>query len=233
MEITAEKNNSVIKKIGNIVFWVILGLVAIYAVVAFSSKKQDQVTSVFGKTGLIVLTDSMLPEFAPNDLIWVDVVNYATFDFSTLAVGDVITFSDDVMIDGETVTILNSHRIENIIVDINGYYHFYTKGDNAPADAEPTSESGVVGVWTGNVWRNAGGFFDFLLGSWGFFIFIVLPCFGFLVYEIFRFVKIVSVYNVQKALGNRDTMQAEAVAIARAQIEAELKAKYEAEKKSE
>jgi len=127
------------------------------------------------------------------------------------------------------VTILNSHRIIDIIEDQNGYYHYYTKGDNKPADVEPVQESGVVGVWTGKVWGGAGNFVDFLLGTWGFFIFIVLPCFGFLVYEIFRFVKIVSEYNVQKAVGSQDKIKEEALAMARAQIEAEMKAKAEAD----
>lgn len=230
MESTINKNKSILKKIGNIAFWVILGLVAVYSVIAFTSKKTDQVTNIFGKTGLVVVSGSMEPTFYEGDLIWVDVID-DNFDFSTLKDGDVITFQIDAEVDGETVQVLNSHRIIDIIEDGNGYYHFYTKGDNRPADTEPVAESGVLGVWTGTTWKGAGGFVDFLLGTWGFFIFIVLPCFGFLVYEIFKFVKIVSEYNVNKALGDRDKMQAEAIAAARAQIEAEQKAKIEAENK--
>jgi len=229
MELAANQKKGLIKKIGNIAFWVIIGIVLIFSIVKLTSNKQDQVTSIFGRTGLVVLTDSMSGTFEQGDIIWVDTIDYDTFEFSTLEVGDVITFSQEVTIDGKSVTILNSHRIVNIIEDINGYYHFYTKGDNKPADVEPVSESGVIGIWTGKVWGGAGNFVDFLLGTWGFFIFIVLPCFGFLVYEIFRFVKIVSEYNVSKAVGDQGKIKEEALALARAQIEAEIKAKAEAE----
>jgi len=58
-----------------------------------------------------------------------------------------------------------------------------------------------------------------------------MPCFAFLIYEVIKFVKVVSDYNVQKALGDRVGLQEEAIAIAKAQIEAEQKAKAEAEKK--
>lgn len=229
MELTVDNKKGILKKIGNIVFWVILGIVLVFSIVKLTSEKQDQVTKLFGKTGLIVLTDSMSGTFEQGDIIWVDVIDYETFDYSSLKEGDVITFSQQASIDGKTVTILNSHRIIDIIEDGNGYYHFYTKGDNKPADSEPVSESGVIGIWTGKVWGGAGNFVNFLLGTWGFFIFIVLPCFGFLVYEIFRFVKIVSEYNVSKAVGDKDKIKEEALALARAQIEAELKAKAEAE----
>ena len=230
---TQTKKKSVWKIVGNAVFWAVLGIVVIYSAFAFTSKTEGQVSSVFGKSGLVVLSDSMAPTFNEGDLIWVDVIEYDTFDFSTLEVGDVISYQVQVTNGGETTTIINSHRIVNIIEDINGYYHFYTKGDNAPADSEPISESGVLAVWTGSRVAGAGKVVEFLTGSWGFFLFLVVPCFAFLVYEVFRFVKIVSEYNVQKAVGDKQKLQAEAIAMARAQLEAEMKAKQEAENKQE
>jgi len=230
---TQTKKKSVLKIVGNVVFWVVLGIVVIYSAFAFTSKTEGQVSSVFGKSGLVVLSDSMEPTFSEGDLLWVDVIEYDKFDFSTLKVGDVISFQVQEIQGQETITYINTHRIVNIIEDINGYYHFYTKGDNAPADPEPVSEGGVLAVWTGSAVSGAGKVVEFLTGSWGFFLFLVVPCFAFLVYEVFRFVKIVSEYNVQKAVGDKQKLQAEAIAMARAQLEAEMKAKQEAEKKPE
>ncbi|HOP57668.1 MAG TPA: hypothetical protein PLD07_05380, partial [Bacillota bacterium] len=70
-----------------------------------------------------------------------------------------------------------------------------------------------------------GTFIDFLKSSTGFFLFIVLPCLAFLVYEIFRFVKVYSQYQVQKSMNDRVQMQEEALAAARAQLEQEQKEK--------
>jgi len=54
-----------------------------------------------------------------------------------------------------------------------------------------------------------------------------MPCFAFLVFEVIRFVKVVSDYNVQKAVGDQTALKEEAIAIAKAQLEAEQKAKVE------
>ncbi|MDD3126884.1 MAG: signal peptidase I [Candidatus Izemoplasmatales bacterium] len=234
MESTNNKKKTTIKTIGNIVFWVVLAIVALYAVISLSSKRNDQVTEIFGQTGLNVVTGSMEPTFSIDDIIFIDVIDYKTFDFSTLEAGDIITFMFDNDNDPDTPSILNSHRITRYVIDDNGYYHFYTQGDaNNSEDLEPISESAVLGVWNGAIWAGAGKVVNFLIGPWGFFIFIVIPCFAFLVYEIFRFVKIVSEYNVQKAVGNRETIQQEALAMARAQLEAEMKAKTEAKEAEE
>ncbi|MDD4595462.1 MAG: signal peptidase I [Candidatus Izemoplasmatales bacterium] len=234
MESTINKKKITLKTVGNIIFWVVLAIVAIYAVISLTSKRNDQVTEIFGQTGMKVVSGSMEPTFSEGDIIFVTVIDYDTFDFSTLEVGDVITYLFDKDSNPDTDPVLNSHRITRIVIDGNGYYHFYTKGDASDGeDLEPVSESAVLGTWNGTVWAGAGGVVEFLIGPWGFFIFIVVPCFAFLVYEIFRFVKIVSEYNVQKAVGNRETIQQEALAMARAQLEAEMKAKAENQEKEE
>ena len=190
MEGTIKKNKK-LKSALNIVFWVVLGFVAVYSVIALFSTP-DSITPWFGKTGLTVITDSMEPTFYPGDLILVDVIeDDEDFDFSTLAKDDIITFrAVRVNDDGIEVSYLNSHRIESVTVDVNGTYKFFTKGDNASPDPEPVTEDYVVAVYTGVKIDKIGGIIDsvqsFLVGPVGFFIFIVLPCFGFLVYEVFN-----------------------------------------------
>lgn len=218
-------------RIVNIIFWVVLAIVAIYAVVALTAT-DDGTTTIFGKTAFTVQTNSMAPTFEKGDLIYVD----TDFNVDDIAVGDVITFQAyiDVTGDGEPEWIYNSHRVIGIEEDVNGYLHFVTKGDNnATQDDSTVHESQVIGIWTGKVTRNLGGIIDgivgFLKSGTGFFIFIVVPCFAFLVYEVIRFVNVMSEYKTQQALADRVKISEEALAAARAQLEAE--AKLEKEKK--
>lgn len=216
------------RKIANIVFWVVLAIVAIYSVVALTST-DDSTMNWFGKTAFTVQTDSMAPTFEKGDLIYVE----TEFDVDTIEVGDVITYRllTDVNGDGVDEWINNSHRVTSIEEDVNGYLHFYTKGDNNElADSGSVHESFVIGVWIEDgVAKNIGGIVDgivgFLKSGTGFFIFIVLPCFAFLVYEIIRFMNVWAEYKGKQNLTDRVKIQEEALAIARAQLEEEARQK--------
>ncbi|MBU0997038.1 MAG: signal peptidase I [Firmicutes bacterium] len=221
----AENGKNRVTKIFNILFWVSLGIIVLYSVIALFSE-DDGVTTLFGGTALTVQSDSMSPTFNEGDLIFID----TEFDVEDLVVGDVITYQMLITVDDESVMIYNSHRITEIVEDSNGYLHFFTKGDNNPtADLNSITESYVLGVWNGKVYSNIGGVIDgivgFLKSPTGFFLFIVLPCFGFLVYQIVKFIGLMSDFKTQKAIGDRVSVEEEAIAIARAQIEAEMRAK--------
>ncbi len=224
-------------KIVNIIFWVVLALVALYAVIALTSS-DDGVTSIFGRTAFTVQTDSMAPTFEKGDLIYVD----TDFNVDDIVAGeddgDVITYQVyiDVDGDGQSEWVYNSHRVVDIVEDTNGNLRFYTKGDaNNLQDPYFVQESYVVGVWTGDSVPNLGGIIDgivgFLKSGTGFFIFIVVPCFAFLIYEVIKFIGVMTEYKTQQILQDRVKMQEEALAAAKAQLEAEasLKAKKEAQ----
>ena len=219
----------------NIAFYVVLGLVVVYSVLALFSKQEYNSTSVFGISSLSVQSGSMSGTFEEGDLIFVN----TKVDPDELEVDDVITYRLQIDVDGDQVTIYNSHRIVEIVTyDSGNTYWFRTKGDaNALVDADLVFENDIVGTWTGGKLAGFGSFVDGLIGflksPTGFFIFIVLPCFGFLVYEVIKFVRVVSDYNVQKAVGDKDQLRAEALAAARAELEAERKAQEEAVKKPE
>ena len=87
MKETTLDNKKKSVKIVNIIFWVVLAIVAIYAVVALTSS-DDGVTSIFGKTAFTVQTPSMSPTFDKGDLIYVD----TDFEIGDIEVGDVITY---------------------------------------------------------------------------------------------------------------------------------------------
>jgi len=216
MENVREKNTT-LKKIGNIAFYVVLGIVVIYALFALFSDKEENQISFFGITSLAVQSDSMKPTFEKGDLIFID----TTFDVDALEEGDVVTYVD--FIDGEEV--YNTHRIINI-EEVGGILRFTTQGDNNPTeDARRLIASDIVGVWEGTTWNNFGnfvnGFTNFIKSSLGFFLLIVLPAVAFLVYEIVRFVKVYSDYNHQKQTADRVKLQEEALAEAKRQLEQE------------
>jgi len=178
----------------------------------------------------------MVPWFEKGDLIYVD----TEFNVDDIIPGDVITYQAliDVNNDGVEEWVYNSHRVEEVITDSSGTLHFITKGiANNYVDEGYVHESYVIGLWTGDVTKNLGGFIDgivgFLKSATGFFIFIVVPCFAFLIFEIVKFVGVMTEYKTQQALSDRVKMQEEALAAARAQLEAEAKLKAAEEKEKE
>jgi len=168
----------------------------------------------------------MSPTFEKGDLIYVD----TDFNVEDIEVGDVITYNAliDVDGDGEAELVLNSHRVMSIEEDVNEYLHFVTQGDNNTSqDPDTIHENHVVAIWNGKVTGNLGGIIDgivgFLKSGTGFFIFIVLPCFAFLIYEVYKFVNVMSDYKTQQTLESRVKLQEEAVALAKKQLEEEAR----------
>jgi len=214
----------------NIIFWVLLAIVALYTILVLTSSQDQNQTTFFGVQGLTVQSNSMSPTFDEGDMIFIR----TNFEIADLQVDDVITYLMIVNTTDGPVTVYNSHRIVEITV-IDGAYWFTTKGDNnASNDASPVFQTDIVGIWNGSVWTNVGpsidGIVSFVKSPTGFLLFLVVPCLAFLIYEIVKFAGVVSDYKVQKTLGDRVKIQEEAVAIAKAQLEAEMKAKAEQQK---
>ncbi|MBN2504701.1 MAG: signal peptidase I [Bacilli bacterium] len=213
MENTGSKTKTW-KIIGNVVFWVVLVLVVLYSVVALFSEEDENQTTFLGMTAYTVESDSMETEFYEGDLIFVR----TEFNVDDLLPEDIVTFRDVEVTDEGSRMFFNTHRIIRISDD---RVLFYTQGDNAPEDEQPITANDIVGVYTGVHLRWMGSFINFLKSSLGFLLFIVLPCLAFLVYEIVRFTKVYSQYQVQKTLSDRVKMQEEAVALAKAELEKE------------
>jgi len=214
----AKKGKKTWKLIGNIVFWVVLAIVVVYSAVALFSRQDENMTTFLGMSALTVESDSMENTFYKGDLIFIK----TDFNIADLSDDDVITFRATEVTDDGVRGYYNTHRIIDISDD---RLFFYTKGDNAPADPDPVVPNDIIGVWTGVHLRGMGSFINFLKSSTGFLLFIVLPCLAFLVYEVVRFTKIYSQYQVQKSIGDRVKMQEEALAQAKAQLEQEQQAK--------
>ncbi len=183
------KKNATWKLIGDIAFWVVLGFVFVYAVFALFTKQDNNASSFFGVATLSVQSDSMSPTFEKGDLIFVD----TDFEATDLVKDVVITYKTTVEgDDGINYLIYNSHRIFDIET-IDGVTWYKTDGDNPDPRVveESILLSSVYGIWTGKSLSGWGtftdGFVNFVKSPVGFLLFIVLPCFAFLVYEIIKF----------------------------------------------
>ncbi|MFA7075853.1 MAG: signal peptidase I [Candidatus Izemoplasmatales bacterium] len=223
------KNNTTTKKVLNIIFYIVLAVVFIYAVFGLFSKKNNNAISFLGIESMSVQTPSMSPTFDEGDLIFIDTDFVAS---ELLPDIDVITYRTFKIIDGEKVEYYNTHRIVSKTV-IGDRIQFVTRGD-ANEDSEEFNDPAIwdddiYAVYTGKKLSNFGGFVDgfttFLKSSIGFLLFIVVPCLALLVYEVIKFMKIYAEYNVQKSTHDRVKMQEEAIAVAKAQLEAEAQVK--------
>jgi signal peptidase len=226
-------DNKTLKKALNILFYVVIFIVFVYALFGLFSKKDGNSISFLGITSMSVQSDSMAPTFEKGDLVFVK----TDFEAHDLEVDDVITYEDFMVTDEGVITYYNTHRIISIDKS-SDTWRFVTRGDaNATNDPRQILETEIYGVWTERSWSGFGsfvdGFTDFLKSGLGFFLFIVVPCLALLVYEVVKFMKIYAQYNVQKNTENRVKMQEEALAAARAQLEAEAKMKAKKEEKDQ
>lgn len=105
MENKKSKWSIFLNTIIDILFIPILLLALVASVLMFSAKKQNEVPSLFGYSSVVVLTNSMKPDFEPGDYAMVKAVNT-----DTLEVGDIIAFyayykeqinADDILRSGE------------------------------------------------------------------------------------------------------------------------------------
>lgn len=205
----------------SIVLWAVILLAALFAFTTLATKNNNQVASLAGFTPLSVVSDSMAPTFNAGDLIII-----RRCDPAELQEGDIITFHT--IINNEYA--LNTHRISQI-EDQNGVRSYVTKGDNnAIADIHMIADGDIVGRYVGRL-PGFGKVVEFLSGSTGFLLVIVLPLLIFFIYQVYHLVtvsidlkKALAVESVQES-AQTDSLLADA---ARAKEEA-AKAKAEAE----
>lgn len=133
--------------------------------------------SILGVTPMVVLSGSMSGtqegHIEAGDLIFANAV-----DPATLEVGDVIAY----MSGRTTVT----HRITAIDAAEDGEVLFTTKGDaNEVEDTEPVTVDQLVGMYLGRI-PKIGDFALFLQQPLGMLVFIGIPLFAFVIYDILR-----------------------------------------------
>lgn len=200
----------------SVVLWAVILMAALFTFTTLATRNNNQVASVAGFTPLSVASDSMSPTFRAGDLIFIRKCEPAS-----LKVGDIITFH--AIINNEYA--LNTHRIAEI-QEQNGARCYTTKGDNnAIADTHIISDGDIVGRYVGKL-PGFGKIVDFLSGSMGFLLVIVLPLLVFFVYQVYHLIT-VSI-ELKKALAVESIQEGSSDALLQAKEEAE-KAKAEAE----
>lgn len=184
-----------------IVVLLLVGAFLIYYVI--SNKIIATKTGVPPKISLYtIVSGSMEPAIKVSDII----LNVKIDDFSTLNVGDVITYkSHSTLIPDIPIT----HRIIDIrINESTNKREFITKGDyNEAADSSPVQEADVLGKTILKIPML--GKIQFLLSSKiGWFFVVLLPALGIIVYDILKLFKVIGVTGqAEQVKGNVDNIR--------------------------
>ena len=189
----------------SVILWAVILVAALYAFTTMATRDNQNVSNLFGYTPLVVKSDSMAPTFETGDLIVIK-----KCDPQTLKEGDIICFHT--IINNEYA--LNTHRIKSIeaVGDARSYT---TIGDNnnGIADQHVISDGDIVGKYVTSI-PKIGKVMDFLSGSTGFLIVIVLPMLLFFIYQVYHLITIS--INLKKAIANRQAAKDAEAALAEA-----------------
>ena len=194
--------------------WIIILLAALFAFTTLATRDEGNVSSLAGFTPMVVESDSMAPTFSKGDLIVIK-----KCDTASLNEGDIITFHT--IINNEYA--LNTHRIESI-AEMNGARSYVTKGDNNDiADTHVIADGDIVGKYVTRV-PGLGKVMNFLSGSVGFLVLIVLPLLLFFIYQVYNLI-MVSI-NLKKAVAVEEAKER---ALAEANAENDVKLQEDAQ----
>ena len=137
----------------------------------------DQVPSVGGTFPMIILTDSMVPEFASGDLIICH-----TAEPEDVQVGDIICFYDPAGNGMTTVT----HRVQEVTTDEDGSLAWVTKGDaNNVEDMQPVPAENLVGIYRSRI-PGLGNVAMFMQTTQGLILCVICPMILLIAYDMIR-----------------------------------------------
>ncbi|MDD4188436.1 MAG: signal peptidase I [Bacilli bacterium] len=144
-----------------------------------------------------IVSGSMEPAIKVDDIIF----NVRVDDFSTLKVGDVITYkSDSSLIKDMRIT----HRIIGIKEKENGTREFITKGDyNSSADSQPIQEHDILGKTLFKI-PFIGKIQLFLTTKIGWLFIVLIPALGVIIFDILKLFKIVGVTEKSENIGKNN-----------------------------
>ena len=198
----------------SVALWIIILLAALFAFTTLATRDEGNVSSLAGFTPMVVESDSMAPTFSKGDLIVIK-----KCDTASLNEGDIITFHT--ILNNEYA--LNTHRIESI-AEMNGARSYVTKGDNNDiADTHVIADGDIVGKYVTRV-PGLGKVMNFLSGSVGFLVLIVLPLLLFFIYQVYNLI-MVSI-NLKKAVAVEEAKER---ALAEANAENDVKLQEDAQ----
>lgn len=182
--------------------WLIVAIVLgmmIFTLISVNTLDQNE-RNLFGLKFFIVQSDSM----AATHFSAGDIAISKEVDVSTLKEGDIITFvSQNSHNYGETVT----HKIREVIKDVNGSIAFVTYGTTTNTDDEALATM-IVGKYVGRI-PKLGSFFLFLKTTPGYILCILIPFLLLILSQGFNCIRLFRQYKKEQM----DEIKAERVKI--------------------
>ena len=183
MKQTQEKEKSylghkILTGIGIILCVILIPILVINCTLIIKSyTNKDQVPTISGIFPMIILTDSMYPEFESGDLI---ICN--TAEPEDIKVGDVICFYDPEGNGTTTVT----HRVQDVVTDDEGNLAWITKGDaNNTEDLPTVPAKNLIGVYKTRL-KGLGNVAMFMQTTQGLIICVICPIILLVAYDVIR-----------------------------------------------
>ena len=184
---------SVGRRIAGVVVDVLLGLIILLGILvsvySLSSRSTGGVPSFFGKSSLVVESDSMTGTVNKGDLIFIEKFSASNPIERLETDRSVVTFYFD--IDGDGSNELVTHLFKG--TEQVGTQTLYTfQGTYNPADVlldtQYVSADKLIGTYTGTRIAGLGTVLDFLRSPLGFGLIIILPIFLFFIYALVRLI---------------------------------------------
>ena len=167
-----------------LVILVLIGLFLLYYVITAKivSKKPGYEPPLSLYT---IVSGSMEPNINVYDVIIATKVTNPT----DIHVGDVITFKSTSPISKDVIV---THRVINVIKNDDGSYEYVTKGDYNPvSDSDTAKYSNIIGKVYMRL-PQLGRIQFFLATKMGWFIIVLLPALGVIIYDALKLIKLIS-----------------------------------------
>lgn len=182
-----------------LILLVIIGMFLVYYVIAARVvAKNPEYRPLFSLYN--IATGSMEPNIKVDDVI----VNVRVKSPESIKVGDVITFISSSSI-SKNLTV--THRVINIIKNDDGSYEYVTKGDwNPSADSATAKYNDVIGKVAIKL-PGVGKIQGFVASKLGWFIVVLLPAMGVIIYDIFKILKLVKSKKIVDKISGDNTRE--------------------------
>lgn len=164
---TTSTGHKILTVIGTLLCILLIPVLVVNCTLIIKSfTNSGQVPGVGGTFPMIILTDSMVPEFESGDLIVCH-----TAEPEDVQVGDIICFYDPAGNGMTTVT----HRVQEVTTDTEGSLAWVTKGDaNNTEDMQLVPAENLVGVYRSRI-PGLGNAAMFMQTTQGLIICVVCP----------------------------------------------------------
>lgn len=203
------KLHSILKIVGNVVFYGILLLLILFSFATMKMKQEDNVANIFGRGFMSVQTGSMIgnnpDSFTPEDIIFVKMFQSKNPD--DVQIGDIIVFYkldlDDNALNGSQPGFV-THRV-NDKFQINDTIFFETKGDaNASSDQFAISAEEIIAIYQSK-FVGGGSILKYIQTPQGFAATIIIPVALMLLLQGFFLVRNIITLNKEKVQEHLET----------------------------